>query len=87
MGRLLKEKSGRKGLGNAYTLIGRNNWLFADTPRGAEASSILYSIIVSAKLNELDPYSYLRALFTELPTLTDGDLTPYLPWNWKPSEA
>ena len=47
--------------------LGRRNWLFADTPGGAQASAHLYSIIETAKANGLDPFAYLAHLFTEIP--------------------
>jgi len=48
-------------------VVGRKNWLFADTARGAHASANLYSVIETAKANGLEPYAYLRLVFTELP--------------------
>ena len=48
-------------------MLGRKNWLFSNTPRGAESSAILYSLIESAKANKLEPYKYLRYLFHHLP--------------------
>ena len=48
-------------------VIGRNNWLFSDSPDGAESSAILYSLIESAKAGGLDPDSYLNLIFKELP--------------------
>lgn len=51
--------------------VGRKNWLFSNTPRGANASAGMYSIIESAKMNRLDPYAYMRFLFTKLPYLQD----------------
>ena len=48
-------------------VIGRCNWLFSDTVRGAQSSANLYSLIETAKANGLEPYAYLRHLFTELP--------------------
>lgn len=47
--------------------LGRKNWMFADTPAGAEASAILYSLIETAKANDIHPYDYLRLIFTLLP--------------------
>jgi transposase len=47
--------------------LGRRNWLFADTVSGAKASAHLYSLVQTARANELEPYAYLRRLFTELP--------------------
>lgn len=48
-------------------MIGRNNWLFCDTPEGAHASSLFYSLMVTAKLNEKDPYEAMVKILTELP--------------------
>jgi hypothetical protein len=50
-----------------YFAIGRNNWLFSDTEAGAEASSLFYSLIVTAKLNGANPYEVLETIFTEIP--------------------
>lgn len=47
--------------------IGRNNWMFADTPEGAEASSLLYSIVVTAKVNGINVYRALVKILTEIP--------------------
>jgi len=65
--------------------VGRKNWIFADTVRGAEASANLYSLIETAKANGLEPWAYLQRVFTELPKaktledvetlLPDRDLT------------
>ena len=56
-------------VGNAIRpfVIGRRNWLFSDTARGAKSSANLYSLIETAKANGLEPYAYLHHLFTELP--------------------
>ena len=48
-------------------VIGRKNWLFSDSVRGVQASANLYSLIETAKANGLEPYTYLRRVFTELP--------------------
>jgi hypothetical protein len=47
--------------------VGRRNWLFADTPSGAQASANLYSLIETAKANGVEPFAYLLYLFTEIP--------------------
>ncbi len=52
-------------------VIGRKNWLFANTPRGAKTSAIIYSIIETAKENSLNPFVYLTWLFEKLPQLND----------------
>lgn len=65
--------------------VGRRNWLFTGSPRGAEASAIVYSIIETAKVNGLHPYKYLKYIFSELPGVQFGQhpefLEDYLPWN------
>lgn len=63
-------------------VIGRKAWLFSDTPAGATASARLYSLIETAKANGLEPYAYLRHVFTELPkAVTAEDIEGLLPWN------
>lgn len=62
--------------------MGRKAWLFSDTPAGAEASARLYSLIETAKANGLEPYAYLRHIFTELPKAkTLADIEALLPWT------
>jgi hypothetical protein len=48
-------------------VVDRKGWLFSDTVRGAGASANLYSLIETAKANDLEPYAYLRRVFEELP--------------------
>lgn len=65
-------------------VIGRKNWLFANTPAGATASARLYGLIETAKANGVEPYRYLAHLFSELPQrdLEAGDaVEDLLPWN------
>ncbi|NJL26256.1 MAG: IS66 family transposase [Calothrix sp. SM1_5_4] len=67
-------KDGRLEMDNGFTerairkfAIGRNNWLFSDTEEGAQASALLYSLVVTAKVNGVNPYAALVKIFTELP--------------------
>jgi transposase len=63
-------------------VLGRKAWLFADTPAGAHASASLYSLVETAKASGIEPYSYLRHLFTALPsTSTVEQFEALLPWN------
>ena len=61
-------------------VVGRKNWLFSGSPRGAHASATLYSLIETAKANGVEPYRYLRYVFTKLPDMHRRDdyrsLTP-----------
>lgn len=64
-------------------VIGRKNWLFANTPAGAQSSAVLYSIIETAKENELNPFTYIIHLFEQLPNIdvTNADsIGRLLPW-------
>ena len=61
-------------------VVGRKNWLFSASPRGAEASAAIYSLIETAKANNLEPYRYLRHLFERLPAAnTETDYRALLP--------
>ena len=51
-------------------VVGRKNWLFADTVHGAEASANLYSLVQTARMNLLEPWAYLRLIAEELPMAT-----------------
>ena len=63
-------------------VVGRRNWLFADTVAGAHASANLYSIIETCKANGIDPYAYLVSLFRKLPIAqTADDFESLLPWH------
>jgi hypothetical protein len=53
--------------------IGRKNWLFSASVKGAKASANLYSLIETAKANDLEPYAYLKRVFTELPNAQSYD--------------
>ncbi len=63
-------------------VLGRKNWLFSGSPRGAGASAALFSIIETAKANGQDPYWYLRKLFEEIPAAhTEADLERLTPFR------
>lgn len=62
--------------------VGRKAWLFADTAHGARASATCYSLIESAKANELEPYSYIQYLLERIGEAdTVEKLEALLPWN------
>lgn len=54
-------------------VMGRKNWLFANTPAGAQASAVIYSLIETAKETGLDPYKYLLWVLREAPKLFETD--------------
>jgi hypothetical protein len=62
-------------------VIGRKNWLFSNTPKGAKASSIVYSVIQTAIENGLNPFRYLKLLFEAMPNSTTSRISELLPWS------
>jgi transposase len=70
-------------------VMGRKNWLFANTPRGARASAVIYSIVETAKENGLDPYGYLQHVFERLPGVdprNQSEVDDLMPWS-RPIQA
>ncbi|MFI8742161.1 IS66 family transposase [Pseudomonas sp. NPDC077405] len=69
-------------------VIGRKNWLFSDTPKGATASAQLYSLVETAKANAQEPYAWLRHVLERLPLANSvEDYETLLPWNCSPATA
>ncbi len=67
-------------------VVGRRNWLFSDTVRGANASANLYSLVETCKANGVDPYAYLAHLLRHLPLAqTADDYADLLPWQFAPT--
>ena len=66
-------------------VVGRKNWLFCDTPKGAEASAIVYIMVETAKANGLDPFDYLSFLLDAIrylgKTPPNAPLETLLPWS------
>ena len=64
--------------------LGRKNWLFCDTTKGAEASAIVYSMVESAKANGVEPFAYLQHVLLQLPYLgkthSHEELESLMPW-------
>jgi len=62
-------------------VLGRKNWLFCNSVRGAKASAVAFSIIETAKENGLKPFEYLKFLLESLPNANMRDLDALLPWG------
>lgn len=65
-------------------MIGRKNGLFANTPKGAHSSALIYSLVETAKENDLNPLTYLTYLFERLPNINLKDpiaVDALLPWS------
>ncbi|MCX7192353.1 MAG: IS66 family transposase [Proteobacteria bacterium] len=69
-------------------VIGRKNWLFADSVDGAYANTVMYSLIQTAVANKLDPYKYLIHVFETMPNLHAPEaIKLLLPWNVRLDET
>jgi transposase len=81
--------SGELGIDNNVTerdirpfTTGRKNWMFSQSVEGADASAVLYSIVMTCRANNINPYFYFQKLFKELPQREEfADLSDLLPWN------
>lgn len=66
-------------------VIGRKNWLFANTVKGAESSAIIYSLIETCKIHHIEPYHYLQHALTHMPSAqTIEDIEKLLPYHYTP---
>jgi transposase len=63
--------------------IGRSNWLFAGSLRAGQRAAAVMSLLQSARLNGLDPYSYIKDVLTRLPTQPAGQIEELLPHRWQ----
>ena len=66
--------------------LGRKSWLFAGSEQGGDRAAFMYSLIVTAKMNDIDPQAWLADVLARLPNTTASHVPDLLPWNWQPSE-
>jgi hypothetical protein len=62
--------------------LGRKSWLFAGSDRGAERAAVMATLIMTAKLNDVDPQAWLADVLARIANLPQGRLHELLPWNW-----
>lgn len=68
-------------------VLGRKNWLFCQSVAGARAAEIIFSIIESCALHQIEPYAYLRFVLSQIPyAKTVEDLEALMPYNVKPED-
>jgi transposase len=67
--------------------LGRKSWLFAGSDRGGERAAAMYSLIVTAKMNDVDPQAWLADVLARIADHPAQKLDELLPWNWTPSSA
>ncbi len=67
--------------------LGRKSWLFAGSDRGGQRAAAMYSLIVTAKLNDIDPQAWLADVLARIAEHPASQLDDLLPWNWRPKQA
>ena len=63
--------------------LGRKSWLFAGSERGGDRAAFMYTLIVTAKMNDIDPQAWMADVLARLPDMPVSRLPELLPWNWK----
>ena len=66
--------------------LGRRSWLFCGSDRGGLRAAAMYTLIGTAKLNDVDPQAWLADVLGQIAELPQSDLHELLPWNWKPPQ-
>jgi hypothetical protein len=67
--------------------LGRKSWLFAGSDRGGHRAAAMYSLIVSAKMNDIDPQAWLADVLARIAEHPAPRLDELLPWHWRPANA
>jgi transposase len=67
--------------------LGRKSWLFAGSDRGGERAAVMYTLIQTARLNDVDPQAWLADVFARINDHSIQKLDQLLPWNWKTAPA
>ncbi len=67
--------------------LGRKSWLFAGSDRGGQRAAVMYSLIVSAKMNDIDPQAWLTNVLANIAQQPISRLDELLPWNWRLQET
>ena len=67
--------------------LGRKSWLFAGSDRGGDRAAFMYTLIVTAKMNDVDPQAWLADVLARIAEHPFQRLDELLPWNWKKTQA
>lgn len=63
--------------------LGRKSWLFAGSQRGADRTAVMYTLIATARLNDIDPHAWLADVLARVADTPQNCLAGLLPWNWR----
>jgi transposase len=67
--------------------LGRKSWLFCGSDRGGQRAAMMYSLIVTAKMNHVDPQTWLSDVLSRIAAHPMHRLDELLPWNWRSRES
>ena len=67
--------------------LGRWSWLFAGSDRGGQRAAAVYSLIATAKMNDVDPQAWLADVLSRIAEHPAHRINELLPWNWQPPAA
>lgn len=62
---------------------GRKSWLFCGSDRGGDRAAVMYSLIITAKMNDVDPQAWLADVLAHIAACPVQRLDELLPWNWR----
>jgi hypothetical protein len=65
--------------------LGRKSWLFCGSDRGGQRTAVMYSLIVTAKMNDVDPQAWLADILARIAAHPAQQIDELLPWNWRPA--
>ena len=77
------EHPARYGQNDREIALGRKSWLFAGSDRGGERAAVIYTLIQTARLNDVDPHAWLADVLARINDHNIQRLDQLLPWNWK----
>ena len=66
---------------------GRKSWMFCGSDRGGQRAAVMYSLIATCRMNDVDPEAWLRDVLARLPEHPARQLHGLLPWNWKRAQT
>ena len=73
----------RYGQNDREIAVGRHNWTFAGSDEGGRRAAAIYTLIETAKLNDIDPQAWLADVLARLPDHPAKRINALLPWNWR----
>ncbi len=67
--------------------LGRKAWLFCGSDRGGDRAAVLYTLIQTARLNDVDPQAWLADILARIADHPASRLEALLPWHWQPRQT